>query len=308
MSGHLGIRPVNLRVVQVRLVHPGPQVVRDQAGGNPVKEGECRHVAFGPRPLVHPQHRPHEHVPRTAQDHDKRPHRAQLPGDRIQPAAQLPVVDLRLLPGLGRARVQYPHLRAADLFRHVRRHIPAETLHADSQAVLIAQPLMDRRHPHPGLQLGADVLVMLPDRRPGHLPQPGIGQLREPAPHQLRPFLLALGRPARNDPRRSRRADVLAQRLAVHIQALSHLAQRAARMPVHQDLGDIDHVERSPCHRPPVVADGRKVAPSRWPGPPRHARHPHRELRERGGELRERQPLNLGNYVSADRYGRCRSG
>ena len=55
----------------------------------------------------------------------------------------------------------------------------------------------------------------------------------------------------------------------------------------HQDLGHIDHVERSPCHRPSVlVPDGRKAAPSRWPGPPRHARHPHGELRERRHESR----------------------
>src|SRR5579863_6205302 len=46
---------------------------------------------------------------------------------------------------------------------------------------------------------------------------------------------------------------------------------------------------------------GGKAALSRWPGPPRHARHPHGELRERGGELRERQPLKPGNYVSADK-------
>ena len=40
--------------------------------------------------------------------------------------------------------------------------------------------------------------------------------------------------------------------------------------------------------------------------PPRHARHPHGELRDRGGELRERHPSDLGNYVSADSCcGRC---
>ena len=47
------------------------------------------------------------------------------------------------------------------------------------------------------------------------------------------------------------RGDVLSPRLAVHPQALSHLVLRPARMPVHQDLGNVDHVKRSPCHRPP---------------------------------------------------------
>ena len=45
----------------------------------------------------------------------------------------------------------------------------------------------------------------------------------------------------------------------------------------------------------------------------RHARPPHEELRDQGGELRDRQPLNLGNSVIVDilqpnfvilRYGR----
>jgi hypothetical protein len=44
--------------------------------------------------------------------------------------------------------------------------------------VLIAQPLVNGRHPHPGLQLGGDVLVVLADRRPGHLQQPGVSQIR----------------------------------------------------------------------------------------------------------------------------------
>ena len=264
MGGQLGIGPVDLRVIQVRLVHPGLQVVRDQPGRDAAEERERHDVALGPGPLVHPQHRPDEHMPRIRQDHDERPDRAQLPGDRVQPAAQLPVVDLRLLTRLGRPRVPHHHLPAADLLRHVRRDIPAEALHADGQAVLVPQPLMDRRHPHPGLQLRGEVLVVPADRRPGHLPQPGIGQLREPAPHQIGPLLPALRRAARDDARRLSRGDVLAQRLAVHPQALGHLALRPARMPVHQYLGDVDHVERPPCHRPPaVVPDGRKVAPSR---------------------------------------------
>src|SRR5690348_16154238 len=44
----------------------------------------------------------------------------------------------------------------------------------------------------------------------------------------------------------------------------------------------------------PPSPTGGKVAPSRWPGPPRHARRPHRELRDRGGELRDRYTLRSG--------------
>jgi hypothetical protein len=44
----------------------------------------------------------------------------------------------------------------------------------------------------------------------------------------------------------------------------------------------------------PPSQTGGKVAPSRWPGPPRHARRPHGELRDRGGELHDRQPLRAG--------------
>jgi hypothetical protein len=41
---------------------------------------------------------------------------------------------------------------------------------------------MDRGHRDPGLELPGDVVVMRLDRRPGHLPQPGVRQLREPLP------------------------------------------------------------------------------------------------------------------------------
>jgi len=259
VRGQLGIGPVDLGVVQVGLVHPGLQVVRHQAGRDPGEELERGDVALGPRALVHPQHRPHEHVPRAGQHHNERPHRAQLAGQRVQPPAQLPVVDLRLLPGLSRPWVPHHHLRAAGLLRHAGRDVAAKARHAGRQPVLVPQPLMDGRHPHPGLQLRDDVIVVLADRGPGHLPQPRIGQLREPAPHQLRPLLFAPGRAAaRSDARGYRRGDVFAQRLAVHAQRTGHLTQRPAGMPVHEYLGHIDHVERSPCHRPPAVPDGRK--------------------------------------------------
>ena len=53
MRGELGIRPVDLRVIQVRPVDPGLQVVGHQPRGHPAEEPERRHVALGPRVLVH---------------------------------------------------------------------------------------------------------------------------------------------------------------------------------------------------------------------------------------------------------------
>jgi hypothetical protein len=94
--------------------------------------------------------------------------------------------------------------------------IPAEARHSGRQPVLIAQPLPDRRHPHPGLHLGHDVVGMRGDCWPGHLPQPRVSELREPLPDQPSPLLLALGGAARSDPGRYCRGHVLADRLAVH--------------------------------------------------------------------------------------------
>ena len=258
VPGELGIRAVQLRVVEVGLVDPGLQVVGHQPGRDAAEELERQHVALRPGPLVHLQHGADEHVPRAGQDHDERPDDAELPGRRVEPAAEDPVVDLRLLPGLGRPRVPDRHLRPAGLLRHVRRHVTPEARHARGQAVLVAQPLVDRRHPHPGLQLRGHVLVVHRDRRPRHLPQPHVRQLREPLPDQLVPLGLAPRRPLhRLDPRGHGRGDVLADRLAVHPQRAGHLVQRPASVPVHEYLGHVDHVERSPCHRPPVP-DGRQ--------------------------------------------------
>ena len=262
MRRQLGIGPVDLRVVEIGLVDPRLQVVRDQPGGHAAEELERRHVALGPRPLVHLQHRADEHVPRARQHHHERPDSAQLPGHRVQPPAQLAIVDLRLLPGLSQPRAPHRDLRPAGLLRDVRRHVTAQARDTGSQAVLVPQPLVNRRHPYPGLQLLRDVIVVPADRRPGHLPQPRVSQLREPLPYQLSPLALAPRRAAGSDPGGDRRGDILADRLAVHPQRAGHLVQRPARMPVHQYLGHVDHVERSPCHRPPVP-DGRNHPLSR---------------------------------------------
>ena len=200
MGGHLGIGAVELRVVEVGLVDPGLQVVRHEPCRDAAEEPERLDVALGPGPLVHLQDRPHEHVPRVRQHHDERPDGAEPPGHRVKPPAEHPVIDLRLLPGLGRVRVPHRHLPPAGLLRDVGGDVAAEARHARGQPVLIPQPLVDRRHPHPGPQLSGDVLVVHGDRRPRHLPQPRVRQLREPLPDQALPLGLAssAARPGRS--------------------------------------------------------------------------------------------------------------
>ena len=250
MGGQLRIRPVDLRVVQIRLVDPGAQVVRHEPGRYPAEEREPGHMRRRPRGLVHRQDRPHEHVPRTGKDHRERPHRAPQPGARVGPHPQLAVVDLRL-----RTRIdlitQHHDLVAAHLFGQVRRHITLQRRHTRGQAVFIAQPLMDRRLRHPGLEHRHDPVVMGGDLRPGRLPQRGIGQLREPARYQRRPLRRRARRPTRRDPRRHRRGQVLTDGFAIHTQAVGNLAQRAPRIPVDQNFGHINHGETSPRHRFP---------------------------------------------------------
>ena len=106
MGGELGIGPVELRVVEVGLVDPGLQVVRNQAGRDAAEEGERLDMALDPGPLVHLQHR----AGRTCDANTPAPSRTPTPcgpsRHRVHPAAQQPVVDLRLLPGLGGPRAR----------------------------------------------------------------------------------------------------------------------------------------------------------------------------------------------------------
>ena len=275
MRGELGIRPVNLRVIQPRPVNPGLQVVRDQPGGHPAEELHRGDMAFGPRPLVHRDHRPDEQHPRAAQHHRERLHRMPPPRPRIGPPAELAVIDLRFLPRLSRDQPQHRDLGPARLLRQVRRHIPAQRRHRRRQATLITQPLIDRGHRHPGRQLRHDVIPVHLDRRPRHLPQPCVRQLREPLPRQLSPPLLAHRRPARHHPRRLGRSHVLTDRVPRQPQAPGHLVLRPARMPVRENLADINHVERPPRHRPLRLKDEGNDPHLPTTRPTRHARHDH---------------------------------
>jgi hypothetical protein len=147
---------------------------------------------------------------------------------------------------LGAWRGWLLHGKVADVHRSTARRLSASSPPVPVPAGRDDWPQRDR--------LYRRTVVMRLDRRPGNLPQPGTGQLREPLAHQLGPPLLCHRRPARPHPDRLRLGNVLPSRLAVHAQALRDLAVVPARMPVDQDLDDVDDVEDSPRHRPPAHA------------------------------------------------------
>ena len=55
-------RTVDLRVIQIGLVHPGAQIIGHQPSRHTAEERERLHVRLGPGVLIHPQHRAHEHI------------------------------------------------------------------------------------------------------------------------------------------------------------------------------------------------------------------------------------------------------
>ncbi len=94
-----------------------------------------------------------------------------------------------------------------------------------------------------------DAVVVGMDDRPGRAAVTGVDQLGEPALRQLRPLRTGQRWPARRQPGRHSRRHVLADRAPVHTQAGGHHRLLPAGMPVLQDLNDVDHFERSPCHQ-----------------------------------------------------------
>ena len=199
VTGEFGIGLVDLRVIEVRLVHPGLEVVRHKPARDAAEEAEGFRVRERPGVLVHVHHRADEHMPRGGQHHHERPDPVPFPGSWVDPLPQEPVVDLSL-----RARLdvlpQHRDLGPGRLFGQVLVHPAAERRQRRRQLALVPQPLMDRRDRR-GLQQALHVLAVRLDLSPPHLVQLPAGQLWEPALEQLGPVRLAHGRPARSDRR-----------------------------------------------------------------------------------------------------------
>lgn len=143
-------------------------------------------VGGAPGAGVHGQHRTHEHVARPGEDHHERPHPSWPAGSRVRPTTEAPVVDLGLLARLA-GRPGHPDPLPGRHVGELRPGVATEAGQADRQPVLVAQSLVDGGH-RVGPEHRGDQLPVGRDDRVRAAPRPGVGELREPAPDQLRPL------------------------------------------------------------------------------------------------------------------------
>ena len=297
MGGEFGIRPVDPRIVEVRPVDTGLQVVRHQPGRATLKEPERLDMTVTPGGLVHPDDRADEDQPRARQHHDERLDGVAGLGGRVRPRPQPAVIDLRLTARLDRPS-RHRHPTPGSLLGQVRRDPPPHPGLRCRPPPLRGDPGTVRRGCDLVRQLRNDVVPVHLDRRPCHLPQPGIGQPREPPRDPLRPNQLTGRRAARHQPLGQRRGQELPHRLPVQIQALADLHLRPPGLPMHEQLGQIHHVESPPAHhrsRPGHQAAGGQRDPRAGPTRRRRTVVPMGNyVTNQGGELRDGHPSQPG--------------
>ena len=244
--GQLHVPAVELRVIQIRFDRPGLQVVRNEPGGDPAEELERGDVRLDPGRLVHRKHRPDEHVPAHREDHHEHVQLAAAARHRVGPQGEISVIDLGFA---ARLDIGAPHRRVlgGDLVAELEPHVTPEAGHAHREPVLIAEALPHRRclvrleHRRDPVAMDVDV----PERE---APRLRVEQFGEPAPNQLGPLGPAQRRAARNQAGRFGRGDVLADRPAVYPDTRRDHRLRSPGVPVLQNLYNVDHLERSPCH------------------------------------------------------------
>ena len=300
VAGQLRVRPVDLRVVQVRLAHAGLKVVGHDPARAAAEELKRPHVRLHPGPLIHADHRADEQVPRAGQHHRERPDPPPALRPRVDPQAQVAVVDLGLLAGRER-RPPHLQLRPPGPLGEMRSHVAAHAGHAGLQPLLVPEPLVDHRHRNHAQQL-LDPIVADGDLTPGGLPQPGVFQRREPLPRPGPPRLGRDRRAARRQPSRLGRGHVLADRLGIHAKAAGHLhlrpaAYQCSRISATSTMVNvllaISLPPSSPDEHSLSSKDQERNPPATQAGPRENADRGGRELPDRsapsGREFRDRQ-------------------
>lgn len=199
-------------------------------------------VSGHPGALVHAKGRANEHVPAHGQHHHEAPHPLPAPKLRIEPPTQVAVVDLGLLAGRD-VGPQHRHLVLHGLVGKLQ----PKARDADVEPVLVTQALVHRGG-FVRLEHLFDAFSVGIDHRVGLAAGTRVGELREPAPDEGGPLVPRQRRATRSQAGRHGRRHVLSDGLSVRPQALGHDRDGPSTMPVDEDLHDVDHVKRSPCH------------------------------------------------------------
>ena len=193
---------------------------------------------------------------------------------------------------------------AAGVGGQVRSHPPAHAGHARVQALLVAQPLMDRRHRHPRAQLPGDPVPVRVYHRPRHLPQPVIDQLREPFRREPAPIGPHPSAAARSRPRPPGRCTCAASCDPTPRLAASSFCDRPAYQWVKiSTTSTTSKVLANVRSRSRCSATRRSLWSSTGPTRERHPRAAYGELRDRRvGNYLIASPSNLGNFMIADNW------
>ena len=227
-------------------------------------------MSLEPADGIHREDRTHEQMTATRQHHHERRHPPRPTGERVLPQPEIPVVDLGFIASRD-FRAPQRHRRCLNMGREFELHIPAETRDRHVQAVIVAHALMHSCHRVRG-QHRLDQRPVHVDRRVRERPRFRVNEFRVPPLHQRQPLRPRQPWATRRDPRRDRRGDIPGDRATIHPHRRCHHRVRAASMPMLQNFDDVDHVERSPCHKfslAPIDASGTtpKAEPNRWTPP-----------------------------------------
>jgi hypothetical protein len=199
-----------------------------------------------PLGLVHDRRGANEQVAAGRQHDHEGPQGAASPRLGVEPHPQPPVVHLALLPRWG-VVLQQGHPFGLGLVGQGDGHIAAQGRLAGAEPVFVAQALVDGGQVVGG-QAFLDGLVVGGALGEGGGAQLGDNQLGEPRPRVGGPLLGRDRRPAGDEARLLGRAHVLAHGLGVHPERVGDGELGPARVPVLEDLHDVDHNERPPYH------------------------------------------------------------
>ena len=206
--------------------------------------------------LRHAQHRVAEQMAAEGEHHDEAPDA--LPGARpwIAPAAQVAVVELRLMPRRGIV-AKHRGALGGTLFGELGAHIATQAGDAHGEAMLVTQALVDGGQ-RGGRYVLLDVVVEGLDLAVHRGARTRICELGEPLAYPRCPLCRRERRASGNHAGRLGAAGVLAHGLAVEAQGAGHLGDVVSRIPVSEQLHHVHHREHPPGHPCP------SHRPCRW--------------------------------------------